>query len=99
MAKKDTNEPILIDTDGLTTVVRPKDGKNFTLGEMYDLIDTDMIQTIVVPGRKIMVMDEEGKRKGKKVNAKATAIARTAGIAPDDMVVGKVIVAPSKYFR
>ena len=88
----------LILMDGTESEVTPKD-KKFTLDELYALIGNgcDMVETLALPGRKTMWLDEEGKyRGGLTVNEKATGLARKAGIIPWDVVLGNVLVTGPK---
>ena len=88
----------LILMDGTESEVKPK-GKTFALDELYALIGhgCDMVETLALPRRKTMWLDEEGKyRPGLRVNDKATVLARKAGIVPWDVVMGNVLVTGYK---
>ncbi len=51
-----------------------------------------LIEIVGTSDGRLMVLDEEGKMKGKPVNPKATALTR--GIVADhDMIVGDVVIA------
>lgn len=83
----------LIKTDGTETEVRPQ-GKKFSLEEMYALLDCTTVQMLRIPKRpyRNLWMDEDGKAARKIVNEKGTDLARLAGIAGNDFVVGDVLV-------
>jgi len=81
---------ILIETDGTQSNIKPK-GLTFTLNELQNLVG-GFIQVIVLPDGRPLIMDEEGKLKDKSYNEKATTLARTAGIADADFLVGRCIL-------
>lgn len=65
----------LLRDDGTRQNISPKNGKAFEfVGEAYDLIGTDMIQLITTHDGRVLLVDEDGKRKDKPVNAAATAL-------------------------
>jgi len=89
---------LLIKADGTDSEVRPK-GKKFTLEELYQHVGCSTVELLVLPGqpRRDLWMDEDGKATRKPVNERATALARPAGIARADFVVGDVLItAPSE---
>lgn len=61
---------ILIRAEGGPSKVKPKKGKSFTLKELQTLVG-GYIETVRVEGDHLLVLDEEGKLKGKKVNESA----------------------------
>ena len=66
----------LIKTDGSVTDVAPKNGKDFKLDELRELIGCEYIEIVRVPltHGKILIVDEEGKLNGKEFNERATVI-------------------------
>jgi hypothetical protein len=71
---KNSTATLLCD-DGTRQEISPKNGKTFGLeGEAYDLVGTDMIQLIATHDGRVLLVDEDGKRKKKPVNAAATAL-------------------------
>jgi hypothetical protein len=80
-----------IRTDGTTTVVEPGNGTDFTLLEVKKFIGGGYLEVIGIPGGRLMVLDEDGKRKEFAVNEVATALARPV-LLPGDVIVGDVLV-------
>lgn len=71
--------------------VKPANGSDFTLEELYALVDTNMVETLPTNDGRIMVICEEGKLRGKEENARATLL--TVNVtAGDDMIVGNALV-------
>ena len=68
----------------------PKNGKDFKLEELQGYVG-GYIQIIPIDTCRIMVMDEEGKLKGKQTNDKATELLY-GNIMRWDYVVGDVLV-------
>lgn len=87
----------LLKTDGVMTQVSAKNQHTgFTLQELYDLIGNgcDMVQRIVLPNKREMWLDEEGKLRKTvpPVNRIATVLLSDAGGIPGDYVVGNVVI-------
>ena len=63
-----------IDVDGTVTDIKPKDEKEgYSLKEMYEMCNTDIVEFIFLPADKILVVDEEGAlKRDKKINWDAT---------------------------
>lgn len=87
----------LLRADGTREPVSPKNGVDFQFkGEAYDLIGTDMIEIVATRDGRMMLIDEEGKLKGKPINAAATALYRYGLFRyGGDVIVGDVIVCTS----
>ena len=84
----------LLRTDGTHDDITPKNGKRFTfIGEAYDLIGTDMIQMCATHDGRLLLIDEDGKLKGKRVNVAATAL---YVYGAQDAIVGDVIVCSAR---
>lgn len=81
----------LIAIDGSETDVKPANGESFTLEEMQGSVG-GYVQLITLPDGRCLLMDEDGKAKGLAWNLKATLYGRKAGIAPDDYMVGPVLL-------
>jgi hypothetical protein len=80
----------LITEDGEETEVEPSNIANgFTLNEVYNLLETDMIERRPTDSGFYIIMDEEGKQKGREINRKATALLFPKG---GDFVVGTVLM-------
>lgn len=55
--------------------IEPKNGKRFTLEELYELLDCDTVERVFIDGTEvIMIVDENGKLKQRPVNKTATMI-------------------------
>ena len=55
--------------------IAPKDGKMFTVDEMYEHCGTDIVEFVYLPFNRILVVDEEGAlKKDRKPNWIATKI-------------------------
>lgn len=84
----------LIKTDGTVSEVVPANGKSFKLNELYGLLSCELVQVVELPGRKIMICDEEGwYNNGGIVNRTACLLAR------GHTIVGDVLVCQSKEFK
>lgn len=83
-----------IKTDGEETLISPKNGKDFSLHELYKLLDTDMIEAVPLhKSGKLLICDEEGMSNNKPVNQAATiAIAMENIILPPEGMLGHVII-------
>jgi predicted metallopeptidase len=84
---------ILYTTDGRSRAVAPKNGTDFQLHELYELLGVRMIEVIgsrllrASAKDSILVIDEEGKLKGSPTNAAATRL-----ITFDDVIVGNALL-------
>lgn len=83
---------LLIRTDNTVDVVKPENGKDFKAVELYRLIECDTFEVVYPQGANseglIMVIDEEGKLVGKRLNLMATAI---FGVGYD-VIVGNALL-------
>lgn len=80
----------LIKTDGTIKDVKPENGKFYTLKEMQDYVD-GYIQVIDLGRSGCMIVDEEGKIRGKAVNVEATKKA-IKHLMFGDFIVGDVLI-------
>lgn len=88
----------LLDTDGSKKEVLPKDGKEFTLPELYEMLDCELVQVLPTPqSGMMMIFDEEGKMKDNEVNLQATAILKDY-LFVGDVIVGKALYCPREMF-
>ena len=79
-----------LSADGTRRDITPKNGKRFTfIGEAYDLIGTDMVELCRTHDGRRLLVDEDGKSKGKPVNVAATALYVHGA---QDAIVGDAIV-------
>jgi len=103
----------LLTPDGIQTTVTPANpSTGFTFEEVYQLLDTDIVEVVYFPARVkfqgitygMALIDEEGKFKDKRVNAKATMLwAHAHGIktlgALGDYLVGNVLFVTEEEFQ
>jgi hypothetical protein len=84
----------VIKVDGTRVAVTPKNGTDFTFQEVYPLIGTDIIEVAEATDGRIILLDEEGKLKGKPINKAATELYKYAMVdgRPWDVIVGDVLV-------
>lgn len=61
---KDHDCSYRVTTDGEVEVITPKNGEHYTLEEMYEYCNTDIVQFLYLPENRIMVCDEEAALKG-----------------------------------
>ena len=82
-----------IHTNGTVASVTPKNGKAFTLQEMQEFVG-GYIEALRLDDGRILWLNEDGKRLNLNYNPWADFIAheRGPGIAPNDHVVGNVII-------
>src|SRR5262245_19865635 len=85
----------LIQPDGSTTPIplELEDSVTLTLQRLYQLLDCRSVEAIRLHDGRIMWIDEDGKRKGRPLNPKATAWLQLTGRYPGDYIVGPVVIA------
>lgn len=76
--------------DGCFIPKVPMNGKKFTLLELQGFVD-GYVEYVYLSNNKVLVVDEDGKVKGKPVNMVATGWLRTDG--RDDYVCGPALLA------
>ncbi|GAB4527953.1 MAG: hypothetical protein OHK0046_46300 [Anaerolineae bacterium] len=82
----------LLTPAGDERLVLPADGRQFTMAELYRLIETDLVEIVYLDRGQVMICDEEGLFKaGASVNARASALAHQT-------IVGKVVVGDPNVF-
>lgn len=87
----------IIKTTGEIVDITPKNGTDFTLEEMQSIVGGWIEIQNLNNGRK-MVVDEEGKLKGKDINIIATNCYREQ-VSPFDCVVGDVLLCNSNEIK
>lgn len=85
------NDKILYD-------VKPDNGKDFQLEEVYSLISSEIVQTVDMPNHCIMIMDEEGLPNHKDFNKNATRLFQEL-YGEIGYIVGDVLVCPAEQFN
>ncbi len=81
--------------------IYPENGRKFTLEELYGLLDCELIETVSLRSFiDLLVIDEEGKFRNKRVNRNATSLAhKNCAIRPDDFIVGDALYCPYSEFE
>lgn len=82
----------IITTGGAMTPVFPKEGKEFTLEEMQEIVGGS-IELLQLPEGRWMVINEEGKIHRLPLNGIATTIFQAAFRGAHDVIVGNVLLA------
>lgn len=77
---------------GAAETVAPANGKAFTLAELQGFVG-GFIELLRLADGRLMWINEDGKRLELPSNPVADHLARKAGIAPWDWVVGDVLIA------
>ncbi len=80
-----------IKVDGSETIVVSASGKTFTGEELRGYVG-GWLEMLRLPSGEWLVLDEEGKLKGKPVNQRGTLLGRACGTAPCDHIVGDILV-------
>lgn len=84
-------------TDGTSVSIQPKNGKDFSLKEMQEIVD-GYIEILDLNDGRIIVLNEEGKCNGLPYNHMATLMYRKA-YNTLDFIVGDVLVCDSKQVK
>lgn len=88
---------ILYRSDGTELFVEPENGTDFSLQELYRLLETDRIETIPLDSGGIMVIDEEGKFRDPLIdNVTATKIAT---LFAGDFIAGHALVCRNDQLK
>jgi len=86
------SQAFLYKANGEIVPVCPLNKKSFTLRELQSFV-SGYIQVITLEDGRLMVLDEEGKIKGKARNITATNVAKSV-LFKDDYIVGDALVTP-----
>ncbi len=79
----------VIYADGTEIEVRPKNGNDFQLEELYEHVECSNIEIVEAFDGRLIVLDGEGKLYGKALNRKATDLYKYGA---NDNIVGTVVV-------
>lgn len=83
--------------------ITPKNGKNFGLQELYDLLDCDLVQVVYLGDdapNNIMIVDEESKLKeGAQLNLLGSVYFNHQFGMLADQIVGKAIMCHTSMFK
>jgi hypothetical protein len=86
-------QPFIIKTNGRIEITAPKNGSDFSLAELKAAIGGGYIETIPLAHNRIMVCDEDGKRKRLPANPTASRIYGS------DWIVGDVLVCDRSQIK
>lgn len=84
-------------TNGEIIDIEPKNGKDFQLKELKDIVG-GYIETVTLPNDEFMVVNEEGKIMGLPVNINATEIYHRK-IGRWDYIVGDCLICKTSQIR
>ena len=87
---------VLVTSSGTMREISPMNGEYYKLHEMQYYVG-GYIETVNVGNGKVLVMDEEGKLKGKLPNKIATVWLLTEGI--NDWIAGDAILIDRKHIK
>lgn len=89
----------IFNTDGTTRDIEPKNGTNFQLDEMKEIVG-GYIELVYLRDGRLLVINEEGKLYKLDVNLAATTMAHAArAIADWDCIVGNVLLCNSDQIK
>lgn len=89
----------IFNTDGTTREIEPKNGTDFQLEEMREVVG-GYIELVDLRDGRLLVINEEGKLYNMDVNLAATSIAHAArAIADWDIIVGNVLLCNSDQIK
>ena len=80
----------IIKANGIETETKPKNGTDFKLEELKEIVG-GWVELVWLPLGKIMAVNEDGKNMNLPINEKATKIYREAFAYPD-YIVGDVLL-------
>lgn len=83
--------------NGIIKEINPNNGTDFTLGELQTIVG-GYVEIVTLPNDQLMVVDEEGKIKQKKINVRATQLI-AATIHNGDIIVGDALVCDSSQIK
>lgn len=88
---KTSAECMLINADTTVEAIRPNNGTDFSCKELQGYVG-GYIEIVRLPNNYILVVDEEGRLKNKKLNKKASELAGQS-------IVGDVVLCKPKMVR
>ena len=88
----------IIKSDGTEIEVLPKNGEDFSLEELQEIVGGYIEMIGCNDQTFVCVLNEEGKIKELPRNDKATNLVDKI-ISPDDYLVGDVLITESKYIK
>ena len=100
----DTKVDLRIDVDGVVTEIKPNNAaEGYSLKEMYKMCNTDIVEHLYLPTKKILIVDEEGALKeGRKINWEITKLVAPLVLANGGnpfFIFGNVMLVDKKNVR
>ena len=86
-----------ISVNGKTNEISPKNGSDFSLEEMQEYVG-GYVEVLDLDDDNIMIIDEEGKLKGKEINKLAT-LKYLDVYGFSDIIVGNAVICKSEEFK
>lgn len=82
--------------DGTTEEIQPKNGKDFKLDELQEIVG-GYIETLYLKNKEVMVVNEEGKLNNLSLNEKATVYLLDQNYA--DVILGNALVCKQNEIK
>ena len=91
---------LFIPVEGEIKEIEPKNGSDFQLKEVYELLKIELIECVYIPNNnnKIMLVDEEGMLKTFVINERASAFCSDCYQSPCT-IFGDVLVVFNNQFK
>lgn len=85
-------EAYILRVSGEKIPIVPINQTDFSLEELYGYINCELIEVVYLSDN-IMIIDEEGKLRGKEINGQATLLYQR------DYIVGDVVIMHPSFFK
>jgi hypothetical protein len=89
----------IIKANGEVIETSPKNGTDYSLEELHDVVNGYIEIVSSKDDREVMVVNEEGKLEGLPLNPKATYWHETHTNLPFDYIVGDVLICDKKHIK
>lgn len=89
---------ILFRTDLTMKEITPKNGSDFSLKELYEILDCDSVEVVPLTEINSFVVDEEGKLKDKECNMYASKIYQKF-LNTTDVLVGDCLMINNEEIK
>ena len=93
------DKALLIKVDGSVEEVEPKNGTDFKLQELYDMLGVELVDVVCMPNNndKIMIVDDEGMYRSERNERGSVFLDECYGVPCD--IYGDVLVVGNKQFK
>jgi len=88
----------LFRTDLTSEEITPKNGSDFSLEELYELLDCDSVEVVPLTKFNSIIVDEEGKLKDKECNIYASKIYQKF-LNTTDVLVGDCLMINNEELK